>query len=41
MADYLSVERSALSKELGRMRREGLLDYRRNVFVLPARPPEP
>ncbi len=34
MADYLNVERSALSKELGRMQKEGLLSYRKNTFHL-------
>lgn len=34
MADYLLVERSALSKELSRMRKEGLLSYRKNHFIL-------
>ncbi len=34
MADYLNLERSALSKELGKMRREGFLDFRKNHFVL-------
>ena len=34
MADYLNVERSALSKELGRMREEGILDFRKNQFSL-------
>lgn len=34
MADYLSVERSGLSMELSRMKREGLLDYHKNHFVL-------
>lgn len=34
MADYLNVERSALSKELGRMRREGILTFRKNQFRL-------
>lgn len=37
LADYLNVDRSALSKELGKMKREGLLDYHRNVFVLKGR----
>jgi CRP-like cAMP-binding protein len=32
LADYLSVERSAMSAELSRMRREGLIDYRKNWF---------
>ncbi len=34
MAAYLCVERSALSHELMRMKREGLLEYRKNRFVL-------
>ena len=34
LADYLGVERSALSHELGKMRREGLLRFRKNVFHL-------
>ena len=34
LADYLNVERSALSKELGRMQREGLFTVRKNHFVL-------
>ncbi|HJA93784.1 MAG TPA: Crp/Fnr family transcriptional regulator [Candidatus Eisenbergiella merdipullorum] len=32
LADYLGAERTALSKELGKMKREGLIDYRRNEF---------
>ena len=38
LADYLSVERSALSAELSRMAAEGLLDYRKNQFTLRGRP---
>lgn len=34
MADYLGVERTALSKELSRMRADGLIDYHKNAFVL-------
>lgn len=34
MADYLNLDRSALSKELGKMRRDGLIDFRKNHFVL-------
>ena len=34
LADYLSVDRSALSKELSRMKGEGLLDYHRSDFLL-------
>ena len=34
LADYLSVDRSALSNELGKMQREGLLCVQRNHFVL-------
>lgn len=36
LADYLSVERSGLSLELGRMRDEGLLAFHKNHFVLKA-----
>ena len=36
LADYLAVERSGLSTELGKMRREGLLDFHRNHFILNA-----
>jgi CRP-like cAMP-binding protein len=34
MADYLSVDRSAMSSELGKMREEGLIDFERNHFKL-------
>lgn len=34
MADYLNLDRSALSKELGRMRDEGLLTFQKNHFAL-------
>lgn len=34
MADYLNLDRSALSKELGKMRRDGLIDFWKNHFVL-------
>ena len=34
LADYLGVERSGLSLELGKMRGEGLLDFRKSHFVL-------
>ena len=34
MADYLSVERSGLSLELSRMKKDGLIDYHKNHFVL-------
>ena len=34
LADYLAVERSGLSLELGKMRSEGLIDFRKNHFVL-------
>lgn len=34
LADYLNVERTALSKELGRMRRDGLLQWHKNRFTL-------
>lgn len=34
LADYLNLDRSALSKELGRMRDEGMLEFRKNHFAL-------
>ncbi|MDD2958551.1 MAG: Crp/Fnr family transcriptional regulator [Lachnospiraceae bacterium] len=34
LADYLSVDRSAMSNELGKMQAEGLLLFERNHFVL-------
>ena len=34
LADYLAVERSGLSLELGKMRDEGVLDFHKNHFVL-------
>lgn len=34
LADYLGVERSGLSLELGKMRDEGLLDFRKSHFIL-------
>lgn len=34
LADYLCVDRSALSSELSRMRQEGLIDFKRNHFRL-------
>ena len=34
MADYLNLDRSALSKELGRMKKDGILDFKKNYFIL-------
>ena len=34
LADYLGVERSGLSMELGKMRDEGLLDFHKSHFLL-------
>ena len=34
LADFLSVDRSAMSSELGKMKNEGLLDFDKNHFVL-------
>lgn len=34
LAAYLSVDRSAMSTELGNMRREGLIDFDKNRFTL-------
>ena len=34
MADYLNIDRSALSKELCAMRDKGIIEFRRNKFIL-------
>ena len=34
LADFLAVERSGLSAALGKLRREGLLDFNREHFIL-------
>ncbi len=34
LADYLGVDRTALSNELSKMQKEGLLTYRKNHFIL-------
>jgi CRP-like cAMP-binding protein len=34
LAEFLSVDRSAMSSELGRMRNDGLLTFRKNHFTL-------
>ena len=34
LANYLSVDRSAMSRELGRLREEGVLDFTRNQFKI-------
>lgn len=34
MSEYLNIERSALSRELSNLKRDGLIDYRLNSFTL-------
>lgn len=34
LADYLNLDRSALSKELGKMRNDGLIEYNKNTFEI-------
>ena len=34
LADYLNLERNALSKELGKMKKDGLIEVRKNHFKL-------
>ena len=34
LADYLSVDRSAMCAELSRMKRDGLVDFQRNQFEI-------
>lgn len=38
LADYLSVDRSALSKEIGKMQKDGILKVRKNIFVIKSNP---
>lgn len=34
LADYLNLDRSALSKELGKMKRDGVIEYHKNTFEI-------
>ncbi|MBO6185438.1 MAG: winged helix-turn-helix domain-containing protein, partial [Chryseobacterium sp.] len=34
LADYLGVERSAMSAELSKLKNEGILEYNKNWFKL-------
>lgn len=34
MANYLAVDRSALSRELSRMKAKGIIDYNKNEFII-------
>ena len=34
LADYLNFDRSALSKELGKMKKDGLIEYWKNQFEI-------
>lgn len=34
LADYLSVDRSAMCSELSKMKKDGLLEYNKNIFHL-------
>ena len=34
LADYLEVERSGLSAEISKLRKEGILECKRNHFVI-------
>lgn len=34
LADYLNLDRSALSKELGKMKNDGLIEYNKNTFKI-------
>ena len=34
LADYLNVERTALSKELGKMQKDGLIKTKKNHFLI-------
>ena len=34
LADYLEVERSGLSAEIGKLKKEGIIDFSKNRFIL-------
>jgi Mn-dependent DtxR family transcriptional regulator len=34
MADHLGVDRSAMSSELGKMKKDGIIDFDKNHFIL-------
>ena len=34
LADFLCVERSAMCAELGKMKREGIIDFKKNHFII-------
>lgn len=34
LADYLGVDRSAMSKELGKMQKDGLIKVKKNHFTM-------
>ncbi|RGC24550.1 helix-turn-helix domain-containing protein [Absiella sp. AM54-8XD] len=34
LSEYLNIERSALSRELSNMKKDGLIDYHLNTFKL-------
>ena len=37
MANYLGIDRSSLSRELSKMKKKGLIDYKKHMFVLKTR----
>ena len=34
MADYLALDRSNISRELGKLKKEGIIDFEKNKFTL-------
>ena len=34
LADYLSINRSAMTRELSNMKTEGLIDFDKNMFII-------
>lgn len=34
LADYLSVDRSAMSNELSKMKNEGIIEFKKNHFTI-------
>ena len=40
MAEYLCINRSAMTRELASLKKEGIIDYDKNLFIIPS-PEEP
>ena len=36
MAEYLCINRSAMTRELASLKKEGIIDYDKNLFIIPS-----